>query len=469
MGATVGQGADLSVSISVYNKTEGRLEPLSPENEHLIRRLLNAKEKAEQKRFVKAREAHPELSYVELRRLAGLVTSDSPPLHQADVTTVKRSRFFYEGSSSETIEVTTLDAADLLAKHTQPLPTTRITVVSDAPTPMQLCESFQLELERAWLNSLNSRTSPAHQAQLIFAEAQECELACDYQAALELYQHSFKLDPGDSQGNRSTFLNGLRLPTLVGGDKDTAQTCTKLVQYASLHCDQSIQVAAIAGLERVGGAGAVLVLTSRILNIWGCRSVGRAITALGKLSNDGGLLALMAILLIDSRFYYEKLDALLRAVDRLAKAGKNKAAPGAEAGVGSAATVGAAATAVGVITHAQNATILRKLLVEHTTATDYYHNPDSLIQILTELQSSPQFGCDIAYGAILASVLPQRLPSWTEADINSNAKTTTTTSLEAFRQSLIEESEVVSLALAYAERRVPGLIELVEDSPISNI
>lgn len=55
------------------------------------------------------------------------------------------------------------------------------------------------------------------------------------------------------------------------------QTILELKEHVLGHGDQSIHVAAIAGLEKLGGTEAVLTFTEKILGGWGVRGIKRAI------------------------------------------------------------------------------------------------------------------------------------------------------------------------------------------------
>src|SRR5262249_13298781 len=86
---------------------------------------------------------------------------------------------------------------------------------------------------------------------------------------------------------RKQLLARLRAPVDIN-----ASTISELREYAVQYHDQAIQVAAIQGLENVGGKDAVLVLTQRVLDPWGVQGIRRAIGALAKLAEVGGLLPL---------------------------------------------------------------------------------------------------------------------------------------------------------------------------------
>ncbi len=53
----------------------------------------------------------------------------------------------------------------------------------------------------------------------------------------------------------------------------------ELREYAVKYNDQAIQVAAIQGLEKIGGSQAILVITERVLDPWGVRTISRALRA----------------------------------------------------------------------------------------------------------------------------------------------------------------------------------------------
>jgi hypothetical protein len=81
--------------------------------------------------------------------------------------------------------------------------------------------------------------------------------------------------------------------------------------------EYEIQTAAVRGLGKIGGQVAVLILTERLMNIGGITTISTAIKTLEKLGSDGGLLALTSTLLYDYRFYPEKLIALSEGTIRL--------------------------------------------------------------------------------------------------------------------------------------------------------
>ena len=81
--------------------------------------------------------------------------------------------------------------------------------------------------------------------------------------------------------------------------------------------DQQIQKAAISGLEKIGGQETVLLLTERLLNLWGLGAISRTIKSLSKLASNGSILSISATLLIDCRTYYAKFEALHKALSSL--------------------------------------------------------------------------------------------------------------------------------------------------------
>ena len=94
----------------------------------------------------------------------------------------------------------------------------------------------------------------------------------------------------------------------VSADTETVNQ----LQNALRLYDQAANQAAIDGLVKIGGAAACLAIVERVLNPWGITTIGRGITALPKLAAHGGLLGLTAALLVDSRFLDAKLEALAK-------------------------------------------------------------------------------------------------------------------------------------------------------------
>ncbi len=88
--------------------------------------------------------------------------------------------------------------------------------------------------------------------------------------------------------------------------------------------DQQLQKSAISGLEKIGGHKVILLLTERLLNPWGLGAISRTIKGLAKLACDGSILAVSATLLVDYRTYYDKLEALYKALISLENEGTAK-------------------------------------------------------------------------------------------------------------------------------------------------
>jgi len=93
----------------------------------------------------------------------------------------------------------------------------------------------------------------------------------------------------------------------------------ELKEYALRSKDQAIQIAAMYGLEKIGGPEAVLTIAERVQDTFGIRGINRAIKGLANLANDGGLLALIATLPCDYRFYREKVEAFSKAAKGMKK------------------------------------------------------------------------------------------------------------------------------------------------------
>ena len=79
----------------------------------------------------------------------------------------------------------------------------------------------------------------------------------------------------------------------------------------------AVQVAAVLGLEKTGSKRAVLALTERVLEDGDLWPTERAIEALSTLTRNGGLLALTATFLTDSRFVHRKLTLLYEGAKKL--------------------------------------------------------------------------------------------------------------------------------------------------------
>lgn len=104
---------------------------------------------------------------------------------------------------------------------------------------------------------------------------------------------------------RRELLAALRKPSI-----DDPRIVPWLGEHANRGRDQAIQVAALRGLQSVGGASAVDSVAERAVDTWGMRGIAVAIDVLARLATDGGLLALAMILCTDGRFYDSKLAAI---------------------------------------------------------------------------------------------------------------------------------------------------------------
>lgn len=107
------------------------------------------------------------------------------------------------------------------------------------------------------------------------------------------------------------------LLALRNPDVTDPQVIQRLRKHALNDQQQRFQIAALSGLKAVGGSEAVLVCAERLTDCWGMGAIARAISVLGYLAADGGLLVLTATLLRDQRFYTQKLTALANGVRRL--------------------------------------------------------------------------------------------------------------------------------------------------------
>lgn len=87
-------------------------------------------------------------------------------------------------------------------------------------------------------------------------------------------------------------------------------------EYLLLNGCQRTQKAAAAGLSKIPTTDSVVLLVERLGNFWGVGSIKSSINALSKLANIGSVLGLLATLLLDSRFYYEKLEAVAKALKK---------------------------------------------------------------------------------------------------------------------------------------------------------
>ena len=105
-----------------------------------------------------------------------------------------------------------------------------------------------------------------------------------------------------------------RLSNTVGLDEHLIE---ELRDYCLHHREPAVQVAAIIGLEKIGSKRAVLALTERVLDDGAWHPSERPMEALSTLVQSGGLLALTATFLSDSRFVHRKLSLLYDGARRL--------------------------------------------------------------------------------------------------------------------------------------------------------
>ena len=198
-------------------------------------------------------------------------------------------------------------------------------------------------------------------------------------------------------------------------DGSDSSTILELREYAVRYGDQAIQLAAIQGLEKIGGKDAVMTLTERMLDSWGLTGIGGAIKALTNLAEDGGLLPLTATLSYDYRFWNEKLLALRAATKRMKLPQLSKR--------------------------------LEKIYERNGriySPSAAYEFGDTLRSALTKLESVP-FD-DIKYGAVIAKTI-NPLPS------------------RSTRLKLPEPTQIGNQAIGYAETRLPGLVHMLQKNP----
>jgi hypothetical protein len=206
---------------------------------------------------------------------------------------------------------------------------------------------------------------------------------------------------------RRELAQRLRKPSVIN-----AETVKELSLYANGGRDQTIQIAALKGLERVPGPEATLAVTERALDPWGVNALTRALIVLSRRTEDGGLLALSAILLMDSRFFYEKLDLLLAALKQMNG----------------------------------NSQLLIDEVSQVTQDTNIFTVQRILSWVLEVLSRSD---CeDVSYGIAL-----YRLDDWTPQWLDHLPMH----SLQGERHA----ANTLREAMAYAERRLPGLLDLI--------
>jgi hypothetical protein len=210
----------------------------------------------------------------------------------------------------------------------------------------------------------------------------------------------------------------LRSPNILDGD-----TFEELRRHVLSSRDQHIQKAAIAGLVHVGGVEAILVLTERLLDLWGCGAIERAIRALVQLGTDGGLLALSSTLLLDSRYYSQKLHALAKGAKAL------------------------------------GCTEVEHQIHRITTISGTFKLPTVRPTLVTLGQVRQE---DIAYGATLARLVTD-LPNWKRDqegdfiffDILRGQTPDWPGDVEPVNHIAVQQ------ACAYARQRIPGLLEVL--------
>ncbi len=105
--------------------------------------------------------------------------------------------------------------------------------------------------------------------------------------------------------SRTEFLNQLRNPK----ESDDA-SLAYLREHVLVSRDQRIQIAAMRGVEKIGGNQAVKIFAERVINYWGMSAIGRAIKGLERLADDGGLFCLSATLFLDPRYFWEKIGVV---------------------------------------------------------------------------------------------------------------------------------------------------------------
>lgn len=87
-------------------------------------------------------------------------------------------------------------------------------------------------------------------------------------------------------------------------------------EYLLLNGCQRTQKAAAAGLSKIPSTDSVVLLVERLGNFWGVGAIKSSINALSKLADNGSVLGLLTTLLLDSRFYYEKIEAAAKALKK---------------------------------------------------------------------------------------------------------------------------------------------------------
>lgn len=105
-------------------------------------------------------------------------------------------------------------------------------------------------------------------------------------------------------------LRGALLKELRSGLPASKNPVLELEEILGKYGDQTLQRAALRGLERIGTPEALLAITERMFNKWGSNTLKSCAQALSKLKTKGGLVALASTVFWDERFMMDKLYAL---------------------------------------------------------------------------------------------------------------------------------------------------------------
>ncbi|MCL4396330.1 MAG: hypothetical protein M1482_16275 [Chloroflexi bacterium] len=192
-----------------------------------------------------------------------------------------------------------------------------------------------------------------------------------------------------------------RLSNAVGTNEHLIE---ELRDYCLHHKDPAVQVAAIIGLEKIGSKRAVLALTERVLDDGAWHPSERPMEALSTLVQSGGLLALTATFLSDSRCVHPKLTLLYDGAKRLRRQG-----------------------------------VARSLEAIYRQAGTKYNLQELVPEVHMTLERIPL--ADISKGAVLAGLF-RPLPVWVgDVPVPDDAK--------------------AERVIAYCKLRVPGLAEIL--------
>ena len=107
-------------------------------------------------------------------------------------------------------------------------------------------------------------------------------------------------------------IRGALLEDLRSGLPASKNPVHDLEEVLGQYGDQTLQRAALRGLEVIGTAEALLAITERMVNKWGCNTLKSCAQALLRLRKRGGLVALGSTVFWDERFMMDKLYALER-------------------------------------------------------------------------------------------------------------------------------------------------------------